>query len=62
VIDVDWDDEAAEKSGYETFMLKEIYEQPRAFARRSATASGTASSCSRASASPTRRSATSGGS
>src|SRR5438046_654607 len=25
---VDWDDEAAEKSGYETFMLKEIYEQP----------------------------------
>jgi glucosamine--fructose-6-phosphate aminotransferase (isomerizing) len=28
VIDVDWDDEAAEKSGYETFMLKEIYEQP----------------------------------
>src|SRR5919204_5034152 len=29
-IDVDWDDEAAEKSGYETFMLKEIYEQPDA--------------------------------
>jgi glucosamine--fructose-6-phosphate aminotransferase (isomerizing) len=28
VITVDWDDEAAEKSGYETFMLKEIYEQP----------------------------------
>jgi glucosamine--fructose-6-phosphate aminotransferase (isomerizing) len=28
VIDVDWDDEEAEKSGYETFMLKEIYEQP----------------------------------
>jgi glucosamine--fructose-6-phosphate aminotransferase (isomerizing) len=28
VIEVDWDDEAAEKSGYETFMLKEIYEQP----------------------------------
>ena len=26
VISVDWDDEAAEKSGYETFMLKEIYE------------------------------------
>ena len=25
----DWDDEAAEKSGYETFMLKEIHEQPR---------------------------------
>jgi len=28
VIEVDWDDEAAKKSGYETFMLKEIYEQP----------------------------------
>jgi glutamine---fructose-6-phosphate transaminase (isomerizing) len=28
VIEVDWDIEAAEKSGYETFMLKEIYEQP----------------------------------
>jgi glucosamine--fructose-6-phosphate aminotransferase (isomerizing) len=27
-LEVDWDDEAAEKSGYETFMLKEIYEQP----------------------------------
>jgi glucosamine--fructose-6-phosphate aminotransferase (isomerizing) len=27
---VDWDDEAAEKGGYETFMLKEIYEQPSA--------------------------------
>jgi glucosamine--fructose-6-phosphate aminotransferase (isomerizing) len=27
---VDWDDEAAEKGGYETFMLKEIYEQPAA--------------------------------
>jgi glutamine---fructose-6-phosphate transaminase (isomerizing) len=27
---VDWDYEAAEKSGYETFMLKEIYEQPDA--------------------------------
>jgi glucosamine--fructose-6-phosphate aminotransferase (isomerizing) len=24
---IDWDDESAEKSGYETFMLKEIYEQ-----------------------------------
>ena len=29
-LEVDWDDEAAEKSGYETFMLKEIYEQPDA--------------------------------
>ena len=27
VIEVDWDDERAEKGGYETFMLKEIYEQ-----------------------------------
>jgi glucosamine--fructose-6-phosphate aminotransferase (isomerizing) len=31
-IEVDWDDEAAEKQGYETFMLKEIYEQPQAVA------------------------------
>ena len=30
--DVDWDDEAAEKGGYETFMLKEIHEQPDAVA------------------------------
>jgi glutamine---fructose-6-phosphate transaminase (isomerizing) len=28
-MEVDWDDEAAEKQGYETFMLKEIYEQPQ---------------------------------
>jgi glucosamine--fructose-6-phosphate aminotransferase (isomerizing) len=27
---VDWDDEGAEKGGYESFMLKEIYEQPEA--------------------------------
>src|SRR5205814_961568 len=27
-VDVTWDLEAAEKQGYETFMLKEIYEQP----------------------------------
>jgi glutamine---fructose-6-phosphate transaminase (isomerizing) len=27
-VEVDWDDDAAERSGYETFMLKEIYEQP----------------------------------
>src|SRR3954451_5795687 len=26
--EVDWDSDAAERSGYETFMLKEIYEQP----------------------------------
>jgi glutamine---fructose-6-phosphate transaminase (isomerizing) len=30
ILEVDWDDEAAEKSGYESFMLKEIYEQPDA--------------------------------
>ncbi len=28
VVEVDWDLDAAEKSGYETFMLKEIYDQP----------------------------------
>ncbi len=27
-IEIDWDEEQAEKGGYETFMLKEIYEQP----------------------------------
>ncbi len=27
---VDWDEEGAEKGGYETWMLKEIYEQPEA--------------------------------
>jgi glutamine---fructose-6-phosphate transaminase (isomerizing) len=30
MIDVQWDLEAAEKGGYEDFMLKEIHEQPRA--------------------------------
>jgi len=30
VVEVDWDDEGAEKGGFETFMLKEIYEQPDA--------------------------------
>jgi glucosamine--fructose-6-phosphate aminotransferase (isomerizing) len=32
VLEVDWDDDAAERSGYETFMLKEIYEQPEGVA------------------------------
>jgi glutamine---fructose-6-phosphate transaminase (isomerizing) len=32
VDEVDWDDEAAEKGGYETFMLKEIHEQGGAMA------------------------------
>src|SRR3954471_10354294 len=32
VTEVEWDEEAAEKSGYETFMLKEIHEQPDAVA------------------------------
>jgi glucosamine--fructose-6-phosphate aminotransferase (isomerizing) len=27
---IDWDEESAEKGGYETFMLKEIFEQPEA--------------------------------
>ncbi len=31
-IELDWDDEGAEKGGYETFTLKEIYEQPEAVA------------------------------
>ncbi len=31
-VDLDWDDEGAEKGGYETFMLKEIHEQPEAVA------------------------------
>ncbi len=30
VTEIDWDDESAEKQGFETFMLKEIYEQPTA--------------------------------
>ena len=29
---VDWDAEAAEKAGYEHFMMKEIHEQPKAIA------------------------------
>ena len=32
VTEVDWDEETAEKGGYETFMLKEIHEQPDAVA------------------------------
>jgi glucosamine--fructose-6-phosphate aminotransferase (isomerizing) len=28
--EIDWDDDVAERRGYETFMLKEIYEQPDA--------------------------------
>ncbi len=31
-MELDWDDEGAAKAGYETFMLKEIYEQPEAVA------------------------------
>ena len=31
-VELDWDDEGAEKGGYETFMLKEIHEQPEAVA------------------------------
>jgi len=29
-VEIPWDDDAAEKGGYETFMLKEIHEQPAA--------------------------------
>jgi glucosamine--fructose-6-phosphate aminotransferase (isomerizing) len=29
-VELDWDDDSAERGGYETFMLKEIYEQPEA--------------------------------
>ena len=29
---IDWDEETAEKGGYETFMLKEIHEQASALA------------------------------
>ncbi|HEY7932364.1 MAG TPA: glutamine--fructose-6-phosphate transaminase (isomerizing), partial [Solirubrobacteraceae bacterium] len=32
VVEVDWDEQQAEKGGYETFMLKEIYEQADALA------------------------------
>src|SRR3979409_1457605 len=32
VLEVDWDDDAAERSGYETFMLKELFEQPEGVA------------------------------
>ncbi len=32
LVTLDWDDEGAEKAGFETFMLKEIYEQPEAVA------------------------------
>jgi glucosamine--fructose-6-phosphate aminotransferase (isomerizing) len=31
-VELDWDEEGAEKGGYETFMLKEIYEQSEAVA------------------------------
>jgi glucosamine--fructose-6-phosphate aminotransferase (isomerizing) len=32
IIEIDWDAETAEKQGYETYMLKEIFEQPEAVA------------------------------
>jgi glucosamine--fructose-6-phosphate aminotransferase (isomerizing) len=31
VVDIDWDEEVAERDGYETFMEKEIHEQPEGF-------------------------------
>ena len=30
MVEIKWDAEAAEKGGYEHFMLKEIHEQPKA--------------------------------
>ena len=33
VHEIDWDEEVAERDGYETFMLKEIYEQPERLRR-----------------------------
>ena len=54
---------AAEKGGYETFMLKEIYEQPEAIAETIADRlRRAASSTSATSASPTTSCATRGGS
>lgn len=41
VDEVDWDDETAEKGGYETFMLKEIHEQADAVAETIADRVGT---------------------
>ena len=32
LVQIDWDVNAAEKGGYEHFMLKEMYEQPKAIA------------------------------
>ncbi|MCQ2509511.1 MAG: glutamine--fructose-6-phosphate transaminase (isomerizing) [Lachnospiraceae bacterium] len=32
LVSIDWDSEAAEKSGYEHFMMKEIHEQPKVIA------------------------------
>jgi glucosamine--fructose-6-phosphate aminotransferase (isomerizing) len=32
VDEIDWDEEVAQRSGFETFMLKEIHEQPEGFA------------------------------
>ena len=32
---IDWDAEAAEKAGFEHFMMKEIHEQPKGYSRYS---------------------------
>jgi glucosamine--fructose-6-phosphate aminotransferase (isomerizing) len=61
--EITWDDDAAEKAGYPTFMLKEIHEQSDAWRRRSPTASRTATGSSSAtSGSTTTRSRRSGAS
>ena len=61
--EVDWDDEQAEKGGYETFMLKEIHEQADAVAetiagrarRATASSSGTSARSTTSSCSDMRR-------
>ena len=59
VIEVDWDDESAEKGGYETFMLKEIYEQAESVRETIGDRARHGDArCSRGSASPTSRSRT----
>ena len=54
VTEVDWDEETAEKGGYETFMLKEIHEQPDAVAETVADRLRRTASSWATSASPTR--------
>jgi glucosamine--fructose-6-phosphate aminotransferase (isomerizing) len=59
VQEIDWDDETAEKGGYETFMLKEIHEQADAVAETIAGCATTASTSTRPARSTSRSCATS---